>query len=234
VEFSPIREDSNDSNVNCRPGEFKTKSDTNTIEVTEGIALNIFRLSTRDVYKTIAVADRSFVDFNREPDCAYVSNDVFAKHLYDKYHREISDSIEEMHGHNNQGLCFLFDFHGTDNTEAEIFFGTDARRNPHNSTMCGLLKRNPNALWDEDTGLLKLLQNKGYSTIPRDINDSEHPSFDGGLTVKKYGGCSENQRVEAIQCEITADLRDRSKRLQFTVDMAECILKFVRPYISQI
>jgi hypothetical protein len=43
-----------------------------------------------------------------------------------------------------------------------------------------------------------------------------------------------SQRVEAIQCEITADLRDRAKRLKFTVDMAECILKFVKPYISQI
>ena len=230
VEFLPIRDD--DSNVTCGTGEFKTKSDNNTIEVTEGIALNIFRLSTRHVYKTIAIADRSFVDFNREPNCAYASNDVFAKHLYDEYHNEILNTIGEIHGHNNQGLSFLFDFHGTNNTEAELFFGTDARINPNNSTICGLLKRNPNALWDEDTGLLKLLQKKGYSTIPRDINDSEHSSFDGGLTVKKYGGCNENQRVEAIQCEITADLRDKSRRLQFTVDMAECILKFVTPYIS--
>jgi hypothetical protein len=231
VEFLPIRDD---SNVDCGPGEIKTKSDTNTIEVTEGIALNIFRLSTRDVYKTIAIADRSFVDFNREPNCAYPSNDVFAKHLYDEYHSEISNTIEEMYGQNNQALSFLFDFHGTDNTEAEIFFGTDARSNPDKSTICGLLKQNPNALWDENTGLLKLLQDKDYSTIPADKNDSEHPSFDGGLTVKKYGGCDVPQRVLAIQCEITIDLRDRAKRLKFTVDMAECILKFVKPYISQI
>ena len=139
-----------------------------------------------------------------------------------------------MHGQNNQGLSFLFDFHGTDNTEAQIFFGTDARSNPDKSTICGLLKQNPNALWDENTGLLNLLQDKGYSTIPADKNDSEHPSFDGGLTVKEYGGCDVPQRVEAIQCEITADLRDKAKRLKFTVDMAECILKFVKPYISQI
>lgn len=231
VEFLPIRDH---SNVDCGSGEIKIKSDNNTIEVTEGIALNIFRLSARDVYKTIAVADRSFVDFNREPNCAYASNDVFAKHLYDEYHSEISNTIEEMHGQNNQGLSFLFDFHGTDNTEAQIFFGTDARSNPDKSTICGLLKQNPNALWDENTGLLNLLQDKGYSTIPADKNDSEHPSFDGGLTVKEYGGCDVPQRVEAIQCEITADLRDKAKRLKFTVDMAECILKFVKPYISQI
>lgn len=138
-----------------------------------------------------------------------------------------------MHAQNHESLCFLFDIHGTDNTEADIFLGTDARRNPNESTICGLLKRNPKALWD-DTGLLRLLQNKGYRTIPRDIDDSEHPSFDGGFTVKKYGSCSVNQRVEAIQCEITADLRERSKRQQFTEDMAECILNFVKPYIPQI
>jgi hypothetical protein len=231
VEFSPSREE---SNVSCGPGELKIKSDTNTIEITEGIALNIFRICRRQVYSTIAIADRSFVDFNREPECAYASpsNDDFAKHLYDEYHSQISKTIEKMHAQNDQGLRFMFDFHGTDNTEANIFFGTDARTNPHESTICGLLKRNPKALWD-DTGLLKLLQDRGYSTIPRDLDGREHPSFDGGLTVKRYGGCNVDQRVEAIQCEITADLRERSKRLKFTVDMAECILKFVTPYIQQ-
>jgi N-formylglutamate amidohydrolase len=231
VEFSPSREA---SNVNCGRGQFRIKSDTNTIEVTEGIALNILRMSRRDVYRTVAIADRSFIDFNREPECAYVpSSDHFAKDLYDGYHKEISNTIEKMHSQNNQGFRFLFDFHGTDNTEAQLFFGTDARTNPHKSTICGLLERNAKALWD-DTGLLRLLQDKGYSTIPRNIDDSEHQSFDGGLTVTKYGGCDVNQRVEAIQCEIAADLRERSNRLKFTVDMAECILKFVRPYISQI
>lgn len=234
AEFLPKRVK---SNVSCASGTLKTQSDTNTIEITEGIALNIFRLSKRSVYRTIAVADRSFVDFNREAECAVPRQnddiDEFAKHLYDEYHSEISKTIEDMHTHNDQGLRFLFDFHGTDNTEANMFFGTDARTHPDESTICGLLKRNPKALWD-DTGLLKLLQDKGYSTIPRDIDDSEHPSFDGGFTVKEYGGCNVNQRVEAIQCEITDDLRERSKRLQFTVDMAECILKFVKPYIAQI
>ena len=136
-----------------------------------------------------------------------------------------------MRSHNSRGLCFLFDIHGTDNTDAQLYFGTDARANPNHSTICGLLERNPRALWDEKTGLLKLLQNKGYSTIPRDIDDQEHPSFDGGLTVTKYGGCDVNPRTEAIQFDITSELRERSNRLKFTVDMAECILKFIEPYI---
>jgi len=74
------------------------------------------------------------------------------------------------------------------------------------------------------------LQDKGYSTIPRNIHDPEHPSFDGGFTVTKYGGCDVNPRVEAIQCEITSELRERSHRLKLTVDLAECILKFIKPY----
>lgn len=230
VEFSPSRE----GTVSCRPGEYKIKSDTNTIELTEGIALNILRMRKRSVYRTIAIADRSFIDFNREPECAYASSaDEFGKDLYDQYHGNITKIIKKMHSRKGHGLLFLFDFHGTDNTEAQLFFGTDARTNPHKSTICGLLKRNPTALWDEGTGLLRLLQDKGYTTIPRNIDDQEHSSFDGGLTVKKYGDCDANPRVEAIQCEISGELRERSNRLKFTVDMAECILKFVTPYIYE-
>ena len=230
VEFLPKRDG---SNVNCS-GEVRVLGDNNTIEVTEGIALNILRMSKKDVYKIIGIADRSFIDFNREVDCAYVPlEDNFAKDMYDQYHQQISSTIEELHSHSHETFKFLFDFHGTDNTEAQLFFGTDARNNPNKSTICRLLERNPNALWD-NTGLLRLLQDKGYSTIPRDINDNEHPSFDGGFTVKKYGDCDAGQRVEAIQCEITTELRDRAKRMQFTTDMAECILKFIKPYVSQI
>ena len=106
--------------------------------------------------------------------------DNFAKDLYDGYHKEISNTIEKMHSQNSNGFRFLFDFHGTDNAEAQLFFGTDARANPHKSTICELLRHNPRALWDE-TGLLKLLKDKGYRTIPRNINDREHPK--GALMV---------------------------------------------------
>jgi hypothetical protein len=43
-----------------------------------------------------------------------------------------------MYEQNNQGLRFLFDFHGTDNEEADIFFGTDINANgPEGSTDTG-------------------------------------------------------------------------------------------------
>ena len=131
----------------------------------------------------------------------------------------------------NQGLCFLFDIHGTGETNADIYFGTDST-NPTGSTICGLLERNPKALWD-DSGLLKLLQVRGYSTVPASMNDPELQSLDGGTTVRKFGGCSVNLRVEAIQCEVSSKLRENEvEREKFAKDMAECILQFISPYIT--
>ena len=82
-----------------------------------------------------------------------------------------------MYNQNNQGLCFLFDIHGTGETDADIYFGTD-RTNPTGSTISGLLERNPNALWDVN-GLVKSLQEGGYSTVPSTMNDlrSDQPGL---------------------------------------------------------
>ena len=38
------------------------------------------------------------------------------------------------------------------------------------ATICGLLERNLNALWDVN-GLVKLLLERGYSTVPSTMND---------------------------------------------------------------
>ena len=81
---------------------------------TQSIALNLYRLSRRDVYINITLVHRRFVDFNREPECAFEpSNDHLAEHLYDEYHNGIKKIIKKMHNQSNQGLCFLFDIHGT-------------------------------------------------------------------------------------------------------------------------
>ena len=232
VKLSPPRKRSNLPS-HCNPNQFTKDSDLRTIELTESIALNLFSLCGRDIQRKIALVHRSFVDFNRDPECAFESsNDHLAEHIYNEYHNGILKIIKKMYAQDNQGLRFLFDFHGTAETEAEIFFGTD-HTNPDGSTICGLLELNPNALWD-DTGLIKLLQDKGYSTCPQVMNDPELPTLDGGTTVKKYGGCNINRRLEAIQCEVTSSIRkDDHKREQFARDMAECIFKFVSPYVSQ-
>jgi N-formylglutamate amidohydrolase len=230
VKVSPARKKSNLPS-SCDPDQFTKDSDLFTLELTQMIALNLYRLGGRDVYTNIALVHRRFVDFNRDPECAFeLSTDHLAQHLYDEYHTGIKKIIKKMHNQSNQGLCFLFDIHGTGETDADIYFGTDST-NPTGSTICGLLERNPNALWD-DNGIMKLLQESGYSTIPSRVNDPELPSLDGGTTVKKYGGCGVNQRVEAIQCEVSYELRENdAEREKFAKDMAECILKFISPYI---
>jgi hypothetical protein len=62
--------------------------------------------------------------------------------------------------HVNLPFHFPLDFDGRENNEAQIIFGTDPREIPHDSTICRLLKRNPKTLGD-DTGLLRVLQNRG-------------------------------------------------------------------------
>ena len=64
------------------------------------------------------------------------------------------------------------------------------------------------------------------------MNDPELPSLDGGTTVRRYGGCNVNRRVEAIQCEVNYELRENeAEREKCAKDTAECILKFISPYI---
>jgi len=230
VKVSPARKKSNLPST-CAPNQFTKDSDLFTLELTQSIALNLYRLGGRDVYTNITLVHRRFVDFNREPECAFEpSNDHLAEHLYEEYHTGIKKIIRKMHNQSNQGLCFLFDIHGTGETDADIYFGTDST-NPTGSTICGLMERNPNALWD-DNGLVKLLQERGYVTVPLTMNDPELPSLDGGTTVRRYGGCNVNLRVEAIQCEVNYELRENeAEREKFAKDMAECILKFISQYI---
>jgi hypothetical protein len=141
----------------CDPDQFTKDSDFFTLELTQSIALNLYRLGGRDVYTNIALVHSRFVDFNRDPECAFeLSTDHLAEHLYNEYHNGIKKIIKKMYNQNNQGLRFLFDIRGTGEAGADIYFGTDST-NPTGSTICGLLERNPDALWDVN-GLVKLLQ----------------------------------------------------------------------------
>ena len=214
-------------------------SDLNTIELTNSIAKNIVNLSRREVYKKIALIDRSYIDFNRDPKCAFEeSNDDLAAQKYREYHNGILKTIKEMYAQNKNGLRFLFDIHGTKRTKVgnrrvDIFFGTDKNEKKSKNSICGLLKLNPNALWD-NTGLIKLLQDKGYYTYPRVSDQREFSKLDGGFTIKKYGNCSNKMRIESIQCEVSPLFRnDEHNREQFARDIAKCIVKFVSPYISK-
>jgi N-formylglutamate amidohydrolase len=220
----------------CSRKKFSTEKDRRTKELTEKIIQNIVNLNAREVYSQIANVHRAYVDLNRSPKCAFeTSTNQLAEKTYNKYHNGILETIKKMYIQNDTGLCFLFDIHGTeqnnpdDGTSVDIFFGTD-----HHKTICGLMEVNPKALWD-NTGLIKLLQDKGYHTYPQIMGQDEFDKLDGGTTIKKYGGRNVKQRVEAIQCEVHSYFRiNKQRREQFARDFAECILTFVTPYISRI
>lgn len=232
--LSPKRVDSN-LPYGCSKLDFSDDSDLLTIHLTESIAANIFSLHKKEVYKKIALVHRRFVDFNRDAACAFEnSNDDRAKYIYNEYHGGILETIKKMHERNKNGSRFLFDIHGTQESDADIYFGTDAK-NPEGSTICGLLTLNPDALWDE-TGLIKLLKDRGYKTCPKEKDDDELSKLDGGTTVRNYGGCKINQRVEAIQCEIAPKFRNEDDLPQLeklAMDMAECMFTFVSHYIPE-
>ncbi len=239
---TPERQIRNLPSPPCSRKKFSTKKDRRTKEITEKIIENIIRLGKRQVYQQIADIHRAYVDLNRIPRCAFEpSIDDLPAEVYGKYHNNIIEIINNMYLQNNTGLRFLFDIHGTEETEVkledgstvkvDVFFGTDKK---HKNTICGLLKINPNALWDNNTGLIRLLQIKGYNTFPRAINENEYYKLDGGTTIQKYGGCNVKKRVEAIQIEVGPRFRlKKNLRERFANDIAECIFKFSSRYIEK-
>ena len=86
VKVSSARKKSNLPS-SCDPDQFTKDSDLFTLDLTQSIALNLYRLSRRDVYTNVTLVHRRFVDFNREAECAFEpSNDHLAEHLYNEYH----------------------------------------------------------------------------------------------------------------------------------------------------
>ena len=56
--------------------------------------------------------------------------------------------------------------------------------------------------------------------------------MDGGYTIKEYGSKRIKPGLVAIQIEVINCIRDnRYCREKFPADMADCILKFVHPFI---
>ena len=118
VKASPASWKSNLSS-SCDPDQF-TKD---RAQLTQSIALNLYRLGGRDVYTNIALVHSRFVDFKRDPECAFeLSTDHLAEHLYNVYHNGIKKIIKKMYNQNNQGLRFLFDIRCTGGSECRHIF----------------------------------------------------------------------------------------------------------------
>ena len=112
--------------------------------------------------------ERRCIDANRSRKCAYDVQQ--AKKFYNEYHGKIRSFIKKIN-QSAKGFGFLFDIHGTagiSKYDADVIFGTN-----DGDSISGLLELNPDALWDNNSGLIALLKDEGYKTAPRKKGDYE-------------------------------------------------------------
>ena len=151
-----IRENGSNLPPICVDERFRIIGDTHTRDITEGITNKITSMYGKKPYTKIANVKRTRIDFNRREECAF--KDPRAKQYYDEYHKYgILQIVEEMHTQNNNGLCFLFDIHGTKKTKykglpLEVLIGTDEDRSIH-----ALTELDPN-VWESAYGIILLLR----------------------------------------------------------------------------
>jgi hypothetical protein len=224
-------DDLNDNTCPVKEGQgFNDVNDALTKELTEAIADNIKNLSGKNPYIELAEFNRRWIDYNRKEECAYVGPNSSAHDEYKKYHDGISQKIEEMLPQGDNSLAFLFDIHGTDEERdpndhfIEVLIGTDQTRSRQALT--------DDYFWG-DNGLIPLLDTKkGIRAYPENLSqERESHSLDGGHTIKTYA----SSRLVAIQIEVIRCIRDnRYCRGKFGADMADCILKFVSPFVSDL
>ena len=226
-----ILRDKNSQPSGCND-EFVTKRELKTQELTESIHKNIKAISGIFPHMIMASHHRKYVDFNRERLCAFDERSVKAGDEYKTYHDEISLKINEMFSNNEKGFAFLFDIHGFEehiqNGQAfDIIIGNDQGR-----SIQVLNNFDSKAYWG-DNGLIPLLRNKGYSIIPRDLNErlGGH-SLDGGYTIQKYGSRQEvRQGLIGIQIEVARSIRlDDNRREILAEQLAQSIYCFVSPF----
>ena len=226
----------------CRPEDgqgFSEDNDLLTEKLTEEIVRNIQSLSGKNPYTVYADFRREFIDYNRNERCAFEQSSVKAKEEYLQYHNEIPQTIKEMLPEGNTGLAFLFDIHGTDEEKSpepepesnfiEVLIGTDQGHSRQ-----ALTKKDPDYFWDHKKGLITLLGAKRIRAFPEiESQELENHPLDGGYTIKTYGSTNRTKPgLVAIQIEVINCIRDnRYCREKFGADMANCILKFVSPFI---
>ncbi|HEY7572318.1 MAG TPA: hypothetical protein VH796_13205 [Nitrososphaeraceae archaeon] len=217
------------------PGQkFSNDNDVYTHQLTDSIVNNILGLSGIKPYEHVAELHRKYVDYNRRYECAFEPYIIQARQKYLDYHIGILQKIDEMLPENENGLAFLFDIHGTGREEIEIgdqvypfevLIGTDQQ-----CSIRALTQIDPKVWWDDDKGLIPLLQRKGRKVFPpnKDLEEQNH-LLDGGYAIQTYGN---KKRLAAIQIEVIYPIRkDTTRREELAEDIADCICQFVKPFI---
>jgi hypothetical protein len=101
-------------------------------------------------------------------------------------------------------IGYLYDIHGRiadEQTPENIAIGTE-----NGDTIKRLIEINLDALWDE-TGLLKLLQEQGYTTNPMKKSHFESTRYNGGYIINNYHCLRAKNWLQRIQLEIDRPYR---------------------------
>jgi hypothetical protein len=104
-------------------------------------------------------------------------------------------------------ISYLYDIHGRiadEQTPENIAIGTQ-----NADTIKRLRELNVDALWDE-TGLIKLLQEQGYTTNPMKKSQKESTRYNGGYTIDNNDCLRAKNGLQRIQLEIDRPYRKES------------------------
>ena len=196
-------------------GKFETDTDLRTLDITNGLAQQIRKLTNEDPYRVEFLGDRLYIDVNREKICGCEVPQ--AEMYFEAYHSAISQFTQKIRTTNTcgNGIVFLFDIHGKGDDTTDISIGTRNER-----TIEPMVKFNPGWGWDYKYGLLELLIKRGYSISPGAPCVDDDIKFPGGYTVKTHGGW---------QFEISFSIRkSKSKRERLVKNLAEIISVFYK------
>lgn len=204
---------------------FKTRSDSNTDQLTTKAADALEKRLGKRPYTVIARFHRKYVDANRPERLAYESEK--AKAAYDTYHQALARARSEVIERWGRGI--LLDIHGQSANKKAIFRGTQ-----NGKTTTHLVSRFGRKALTGESGLFGQLAEQGLPVIPAvGATDREHPDYDGGYIVVTYGSRS-GGTLDAIQLELGKDLRSSTAVAATADKLARTIAAFADEYLPKV
>ena len=188
----------------CKKSQFIIENDSFTSIIATGIADYMEVISGKRPSLFIGKYHRKYIDMNRKRECAYEVKQ--AKQFYDEYHQSISKHVQNICFKNKDKsiIGYLYDIHGRivdEQTPENIAIGTE-----NGDTIKRLIGINPDALWDE-TGLIKILQEQGYTTNPMKKSQYESTRYNGGYIINNHDCLRAKNGLQRIQLEIDRPYR---------------------------
>ncbi len=199
--------------------------DDGTLELAMQVSDELFRLLGVRPYLVAADFTREHIDANRPAHQAY--EHVNAKPVYDFYHGKIKEFITKMKERFGNRL-FLIDVHGQGMDAKTVYRGTQNRL-----TVKRLIERAGEEALTGPSSILGMLSRCGNQVFPLNTqkNKREDGYFNGGWTVRHYGGHNE-QGIDALQLELGWDLRRADcSRDSFARQLAQAIAQFYASYL---